>query len=184
MPAQTPARMPRSVSRYSRNGLLLLLGKVIVSASCGHAPARRLAVEHVVEGLDARLHAARALPDLRQRLLVLARQPPRRAPPRGVVGDDPDRRDDEQEDDAEDKHFRAAHHAAPLPCGFGLMRLPRRSFNAFSSSAAPFSASRPASSSPSVGLRPRSNASTLPSISSRARSTCSKRANASVMRSS
>src|SRR5258708_29889175 len=184
MPAQTPARMPRSVSRYSRNGLLLLLVQVIVAASCAHAPARRLAVEHVLERLDARLHAARALPDLRQRLLVLARQPPRRAPPRGVVGDDPDRRDDEQEDDAEDKHCRAAHHAAPLPCGFGLMRLPRRSFNALSSSSTPFSASRPESSSPSVCLRPRSNASTLPSTSSTPPSPSSNRPNPSLIRSS
>src|SRR6185312_16797955 len=126
---------------------------------------------------------ARALPDLRQGLLVVAREPPRGAPAGGVVRDDPDRRDDDEEDDTEDE-YGPVHHDAPLACGFGAMRLPRRSFNALSSSSTPFSASRPSNSSAKLGLRPRSSASTLPSISSSARSTCSKRAKASVMRSS
>src|SRR5581483_7572040 len=61
-----------------------------------------------------------ALPELAQRLLVLAREPPRRAPARQVVEDDPERRDDDEEDDAEDEPGNADHHGGgALACGFG-----------------------------------------------------------------
>src|SRR5208282_4446008 len=75
-----------------------------------HAPARRFAVEHLLERLDAPFHPLRALPDLAQRLLVIARQSTRLPPLREVVADDPDRRDDNEEQDAEDEKSSVEEH--------------------------------------------------------------------------
>src|SRR5271165_6193309 len=109
------------------------------SDSRSRAPAGRFGIEHLFQGPDARLHAPRALPQLAQRLLVGAREPPRRAPMREVVRDDPDRRDDDQEEDTQDEDAAMKHDGASYRAGSGRMRLPRRSFNALSSSSTPCS---------------------------------------------
>src|SRR6516225_113326 len=80
------------------------------SSSCAHAPSRRFAVEYLLERLDAPLHPSGTLPELTQRLLVVAREPPRRAPRGDVVADDPDRRDDDEEENAQDEKFAVEEH--------------------------------------------------------------------------
>src|ERR1700757_931933 len=102
MPAHTPAMIPRSLSRHRRWRLLLLVQTIPLS-SCPHAPARRLAVEHSLERFDAPLHPPRALPQLAQRLLVVARQATCRAPLCDVVADDPHGRDDDDEENGGDE---------------------------------------------------------------------------------
>src|SRR6185437_16708918 len=87
------------------------------SAPLPHAPARRLGVEHLLERVDARLHAPRALPEIAQRFLVVAGEPPSLPPPRDVVEGDPDRRDDDEEDDAEDEAAAVEHDVHPLARG-------------------------------------------------------------------
>src|SRR5713101_325489 len=153
-----------------------------MSVSNARAPARRLGIEHPLQDHNPRLHLARRLVELAEAALVLGRELPAPAPAREVMRDDPDRRDDDQEDDAEDKgdHMLHSRHRA----GIGRGPLPSRALSSASSSSTRESFSMPASSSASVALRPSSNDSTRPSISSSARSTCSKRAKASVIRSS
>src|SRR6516162_9623403 len=87
-----------------------------------HAPARRFAVEHFLERIDAPFHPPRALPQLAERLLVIARQATRPPPLRGVVADDPDWRDHRQEQNAEDKKFPVEEHGVlpSLAGGFGV----------------------------------------------------------------
>src|SRR5262249_27644468 len=80
------------------------------SLSCAHAPARRIAVEHLFERLDAPFHLPRALPEIAERLLVVAGQSARLPPLRCVVTNDPDRRDDDQKQNAEDKKSSVEEH--------------------------------------------------------------------------
>src|SRR6516164_6392185 len=87
-----------------------------------HAPARRFAVEHFLERLDAPFHPPRALPQLAQRLLVITRQAARLPPLREVVADDPDRRDHRQEQNPEDEKSPVEEHGV-LPCLAGGLRV-------------------------------------------------------------
>src|SRR6516165_10195508 len=87
-----------------------------------HAPARRFAVEHFLERLDAPFHPPRALPQLAQRLLVIARQPARLPPLREVVADDPDRRDNNKKEDPQDQESAVEEHGA-LPSLAGGLRV-------------------------------------------------------------